>query len=205
MGHPRLLLVEGNNDKHVVLALCQKYDLPEVFEVEDKEGDRELLKSISPELKVSGRERLAIILDADQDIEARWNQLRHYASKADLGDFPKKPEPGGTVLPGIDGSRFSVWLMPDNRLPGMIEDFLAFLIPKDDPLLPRVDTFLDEISGDLRRFPDIHLPKARMHSWLAIQEEPGKPFGLAITAKYLDADSETVEPFVAWLRKALVD
>lgn len=206
MCHPRLLLVEGNDDKHVVLAFRQAHGwTKENFEVEDKEGDDKLLKSISVELKVGGRERLAVILDADQDIDARWNQLRRCASKAGLGDFPKKPGPGGTVFPNVDGPRFSVWLMPDNRSPGLIEDFLAFLIPKNDPLLPRVDNFLGEISGDLRLFPDIHLPKARMHSWLAIQEQPGKPYGLAITATYLDADSKTVEPFVAWLRKALVD
>ncbi|MBA7474166.1 hypothetical protein ES707_09514 [subsurface metagenome] len=202
---PRLLLVEGTDDEHVVYALCQKYDLPEVFKVKDKKGVDELLKSISVELKAPGRERLAVILDADQNIDARWEQVRGCASKAGLGELPRKPEPGGTVVPGIDGPRFSIWIMPDNRLPGMIEDFLAFLIPENDPLLPRVDNFLNEITGELRLFPDIHLPKARMHSWLAIQEQPGKPYGLAITTKYLKADSQTVEPFVAWLKRALVD
>ena len=33
---PRQLLVEGKNDRHVVWALCQKYQVPKTFSVEDR-------------------------------------------------------------------------------------------------------------------------------------------------------------------------
>ena len=94
--------------------------------------------------------------------------------------------------------------MPDNQMPGMLEDFLAFLIPAGDPLLPRVDDFLEGIPRP-RLFNDAHLPKARIHCWLALQKVPGRPFGVAMMEKWLDAESHTADPFVRWLREALVD
>jgi hypothetical protein len=42
--------------------------------------------------------------------------------------------------------------------------------------------------------------KANIHTWLAWQEEPGKPMGQAITAKYLNPKSKQAELFVNWLR-----
>jgi hypothetical protein len=36
-----------------------------------------------------------------------------------------------------------------------------------------------------------------------LQEEPGKPLGQAITARYLDAHSTVVSPFLDWLSTAL--
>ncbi len=40
-----------------------------------------------------------------------------------------------------------------------------------------------------------------MHTWLAWQNKPGRPFGTAITARYLDADVPEATAFVAWLEK----
>ena len=55
------------------------------------------------------------------------------------------------------------------------------------------------------RFGPERWPKARIHTWLAVQNEPGKPLGQAITARYLDGGAIAGAPFVAWLRAALVD
>jgi hypothetical protein len=55
-----------------------------------------------------------------------------------------------------------------------------------------------------RRFPVRHVAKANIHTWLAWQEEPGKPIGQAITKKYLDAGAPHALKLIAWLR-ALYD
>lgn len=201
----RILLVEGKDDRHVVYALRDFHGIPDVFEVRGKGNDDQLLDSIPVELKGSDVERLAVILDADERISQRWNQLKHRLGKVACVSFPKEPDSQGTLVRIPDGPLLGVWLMPDNRLSGMLEDFLAFLVPGEDALLPQVDDFLGNIPAELRRFPDIHVPKARIHCWLAIQEEPGKRLGTAITARYLDASREVVLPFVNWLRAALVD
>ena len=44
-----------------------------------------------------------------------------------------------------------------------------------------------------------HKAKARIHTFLAWQEDPGTPMGLAITKKYLQADSDSCLPFIEWL------
>ena len=95
-----------------------------------------------------------------------------------------------------------IWLMPDNQLPGMLEDFVAQLIPSADTLRGKADAILQEIELEgLQRFTGLHRPKALIHTWLAWQEEPGQPMGLAIRARALGHDSPTALAFVAWLRR----
>ena len=206
MDEKRILLVEGKDDRHVVYAIRDAHAVPDAFKVQDLESDLHLLDAIPGKIKEPNVTRLAVILDADEEgVNHRWEQL-----KQRLGQtfppvaLPRHPDPAGTHFSIPDGPLFSVWLMPDNRQPGMLEDFLAFLIPRGDDLLPRVDVLLDDLPKP-RRFQDVHLPKARLHCWLALQKTPGKPFGTAITARYLDADCASAGAFVQWLRKALVD
>ncbi|WP_367881111.1 DUF3226 domain-containing protein [uncultured Duncaniella sp.] len=45
----------------------------------------------------------------------------------------------------------------------------------------------------------IHREKARIHSWLAWQEIPGTPMGLAITKKYLSTEPPVCQAFIQWL------
>ena len=95
--------------------------------------------------------------------------------------------------------------MPDNRSNGMIEDFVAEMIREDDDMLPRVDEFLESLREKPWRFSPRHRPKARIHSWLAIQEEPGKPMGQAIgTKKHLDTNRGPVVSFLKWVHNTLI-
>lgn len=201
----RVLLVEGQDDLHVLWALFQAHSVPETFSVVKADGIEPLLESVPVRLKASNLERFGVVLDADEDSQARWEQLRGRLILSGCKEFPEAPKPGGTVVQMEDGPRVGAWLMPDNKLPGMLESFLAFLVPGPDKLLPRIDRFLDSIPMEDRRCPTARLPKARIHAWLAIQEEPGKPLGQAITAKYLDARQEVVVPFLDWIRALLID
>jgi hypothetical protein len=102
--------------------------------------------------------------------------------------------------------------MPDNESPGMIEDFVGQMIRQDDDMLPEVDRFLDSIPTKRRRFSEAHRPKARIHTWLAVQEEPGKPMGLAIgsevgqaaEAKCFDTNQRVVDSFLKWIHDTLI-
>ena len=205
----RLLLVEGKDDEHVVKHLCRAHGIKVDFDVEQpsENGVEQLLDQVPTRLKESGMERLGVLVDADENAQSRWEQLRDRLRNAGYSGIPDSPGQSGTIVEIGDENRsvrLGIWIMPDNRLPGMIEDFLAFLVPKDDTMLPRVDRFLAGISAQERLFPEAHLPKARIHAYLAVQRQPGKPLGLAITFKYLDAMREVVEPFVQWIRDVLV-
>ena len=50
------------------------------------------------------------------------------------------------------------------------------------------------------RFKEAHVAKARIHTWLAWQEEPGKPLGQAITKKFFDSSAPQAQQFIDWIR-----
>jgi hypothetical protein len=91
--------------------------------------------------------------------------------------------------------------MPDNTLPGMLENFIQFLVPPDNALWPRAEECVAQIPEPERRFPPEHQIKAHVHTWLAWQEEPGTPLGLAITKRYLDADVPHAHQLMDWIRR----
>ena len=116
----------------------------------------------------------------------------------------KIPEtcPKGGFITQNDDIKVGVWLMPNNDLNGMIEDFISFLVPENDKLLPIIENHLSAIeSQNLNIYADAHRSKALIHSWLGVQKDPGTPMGLAITKRYLDIDEATCKIFMDWLRK----
>lgn len=236
----RILLVEGDDDQHVVWNLQDARGLPkDAYYVaqpgdepnkarpgktvrakqggknkETSGGDSRLLESIPARLVTSELECLAIILDADEKgPEARWDSVRQRLIDEGYENnlLPKDLAVTGTVidLPSRKGRtpiRFAVWIMPDNQSTGMLEDFVAGMIDESDAMLSRVDGFLASIRAEQRRYSDAHAAKARLHTWLAVSERPGRPMGQAIKAdSRLNANHSSVAPFLDWLRRALVD
>ncbi len=232
----RVLLVEGDDDQHVMwnlfecrcpsseIYVLRPGDAPDTREPgrvsqerpdsgsEDGGGDTKLLDSIPARLDTSDLERLAVVIDAnDKGSHARWDAIRQRLENEGYSSLPKSLEQAGTIVnfPSVRGRRpirFGAWVMPDNQSTGMLEDFVAALIRKNDPMLPSVDDFLDSIPSGQRRFRPQHHPKARIHTWLAVGERPGRPMGQAIKADaQLDANHPTVQPFLDWVQAALVD
>jgi len=90
--------------------------------------------------------------------------------------------------------------MPDNTIPGMIEHFIGLLRPKNDVLWPLAEKVVQQVANTDCRFPTTQMAKARIHTWLAWQKEPGMPMGQAITARYLDADAPHALRLISWIR-----
>ena len=97
-----------------------------------------------------------------------------------------EPSSSGTVIQEDGKPIVGIWLMPDNQIPGMLENFLSFLVPLNDPLWSFAEDVLEQVIKQDCRFPEVHKIKARVHTWLAWQKEPGKPLGQAITKQYFD-------------------
>lgn len=195
------LLVEGNDDLHVVWALCEKFKVPENFDVIDCEGIDKLIEQIPVRFKQSDLNTLGIIIDADTNISTRWESLTELLSKQGF-TVPVELPLSGLVLERDPNMKVGIWIMPNNNLNGMLEDFLAFLVPSDDKLLPVVNTTLTEIERqDLNGYSLIHKSKAKIHTWLSWQEDPGTPMGLAITKRYLTTDEEACISFIKWLKE----
>ncbi len=198
-----LLLVEGENDQHVVWSLLKHYEVPRRFEVVDKNGIDNLLEAFEGELIRIVEGTVGVIIDADTDLAARWASLNHILKSSGYNSIPKDPVPGGAVIRQEKKPVVGIWLMPENTIPGKLEDFVGFLRPQDDLLWPMVDEAVLKVKTleEKHRFRDVHESKARIHTWLAWQKEPGKPMGQAITARYLDADASHAQQLIAWIRK----
>ncbi len=204
---PHQLLVEGKNDRHVIWALCNQYQLPETFSVEvaeekGTEGIEALLAGLPARIDEPKLQTLGIVVDADQDLRARWQAVRNRLMESGYQTIPTVPPPDGWVYTQPDKPKIGVWLMPDNQLPGMLENFVAYLIPSDDSLRAKAETILQEIEQlKLNRYTPIHHPKALIHTWLSWQETPGMPMGQAITAQVLSCNAEIANKFVEWLKR----
>ncbi len=195
---PTGLLLEGNDDCAVFYHLFEHYKMANRPELWDMNGFEKLRASIPVRLKASGLERLGIVVDADIDLASRWQSLHDALSNAGYV-VPDRPVNEGLVLPLTNRPTVGVWVMPDNNLSGMLEHFASFLIPQDDRLWDYARDCVERLPEV--RFPPQHAIKAQVHTWLAWQEEPGKPMGQAITKRYLDADAPHARQLMAWVRR----
>ncbi|WP_295884784.1 DUF3226 domain-containing protein, partial [uncultured Thiohalocapsa sp.] len=169
MAGETVLMVEGSSDEHVVKAICGKRQLGKIDVIKPYGGKPGLLEGIPVRLMESDIAALGILLDADESLDASWQAIAARLEGAGYSPVPASPEVHGTVILPPDQSllpRVGVWLMPDNRLPGILEDFLRFLVPQGDPLLAHAEQAINTIPEGQRRFPDLRRPKALIHTWL---------------------------------------
>lgn len=195
------ILVEGQDDYHAISHLLRFYNLDTQVTIQPKEGIDNLLESLEVELMRRAETRLGIVVDADIDISSRWQSLSHRLLRSGYGDIPPQPNPKGTILKQAERPLVGVWLMPNNTISGMLEDFMSLLIPSGDTLWPIAQDIVEQVITKDRRFPQTQEMKANIHTWLAWQEEPGKPMGQAITKRYLDAAAFHAQQFILWIRR----
>ena len=175
------LLVEGNDDQHVIWNLCQKFDVPENFDVIDCDGIDNIFSQLPLRVKQSEIKTIGIIVDADFDIHKRWQKLYDALEKVGYS-IDKQINADGLILSQTNLPKLGIWIMPDNKISGMLEDFITFLVPENDKLLPEANRILDEIeTNKINNYQLIHHSKALINTWLSWQEDPGTPMGLAIT------------------------
>jgi hypothetical protein len=202
MASKRILLVEGKDDEHVFKALFKKHSLPHLEAIKEHGGYVSLLEAVPQRIRESEIEALGIVIDANDHLHDRWHSVRSRLLKGGYLEIPSNPPSGGLIVnPPSDSllPRVGAWLMPDNTLPGALEDFLRFLVPAEDPLFEYAEQSVDSIPIECLRFQSQHRSKALIHTWLSWQEEPGRPFGMAITAKYLSASPSQERVLIDWL------
>jgi hypothetical protein len=198
------LLVEGEDEFHVIGAIMTRYDIPlTAFWTNQRKGVDLLIADIPVFLKSKNNDVVGIIVDADTDLTSRWHPLRDMLIKN--GYEPPQAFPtDGLILNG--DKRIGIWIMPDNNVKGMLEDFIAFLIPEDDPLKPIAEAAISNIEArKINKYSLAHSSKALIHTWLAWQNPPGRPFGQAITNKSLTTEKEICDMFAAWLKALFIE
>ena len=205
MADKKILMVEGSDDEHVIKHICGNRNLPILDEITPYFGFEGLRKSVTTSLALADEDDIVgIVIDANSCLSGRWQSIRDKLVDVGYRNLPKEPDPKGIVL-GTSGApkylpRAGVWIMPDNCNPGTLENFLLGLIPQKDPLLGYAYQCVADLP-EPRRFTNKDESKALMHSWLAWQEEPGRPYGTSITAGFLDAGQPQADALVMWLKK----
>ena len=204
MAGKKILWVEGTDDENVLKRICESQDIPHLDTVKS-DGVARLIASLGVRLKTSYEgDVIGVVVDADTDISARWQSIRNRITSVGYQNVPNQPDPDGTILDPPAGTllpRLGVWIMPNNQTSGILEDFLSFLVPQPNILFDHVRCSVAAIPEGERRFKRLDEPKAIIHTWLAWQRKPGRPFGTAITARFLDPNVPEVDGLVDWLRR----
>ena len=193
----KLLLVEGEDDEHVIEHLRKRLCPILEFDTKSTGGVPKLFSQVNPEIKVSGRIALGIVVDADDDLTCCWATMVDSFSNGNIS-LPANPEPGGTIVLGTP--RIGIWLMPNNESSGELEDFVRTMIPMRDPVWDSSEDYIDGIPGEHRKFSDGKNLKAKLYAWLATRRAPGR-MGAAIRAGDLCTDGELSSKFADWLQR----
>ena len=204
--HANKLLVEGETDKRIIPYLMEHNGVtwpkaPPVF-IKPYGGVDEIMKPgvVEAEFKESGLEALGIVVDADGDAAARWDELRTSLGRDFAGLPDEIPAEGLRVVHG-GKPRFGVWIMPDNRCEGMLEDLLVRLIPNDaTALYEMARKCVGEAKSNRAPFRDVHERKAEVCTWLAWQDPPGLRLHEAVSKRVLDPTRPESSGFVTWFR-----
>jgi hypothetical protein len=214
-----LLLVEGRNDSNAVLQLVRlKFDADPAFGISECGGADGALKKFSGRLaNPSPQPRiLGLILDTDIEgstakdaVERRWTQIKSKigASYNLPKDFPEEglitdPLPGRKAKEALP--RIGVWLMPDNKAFGMLEDLLMEALgdrEKDYTLTVVKQAKTDKVAS----YHDSHLSKAIIRTYIAWQEPPDVQYiGLAIKEGHFQNIEAACAQFLDWLGRLFV-
>ena len=213
----RVLFVEGQDEKHVILHLCEVLDSfdvkrkpnnlygvvkresdPEFFVTEFAGGVNHLIISAADLINVSGRQVIGFVMDANGDLATRWGDLQsRLAQRGHV--LPPSPDPAGTVIPEQANSpRIGFWLMPDNQTGGELENFMLSMLKIDDPVWPLSSCYIDSITNENRPFAPDKIMKAKFYAWLASRKEPQR-MGAAIGEHALNVNTRECKTFVGWL------
>lgn len=213
----RRLLVEGQDDKHVVWQICRRagttfsvarsgsdmsvtlLSSAVTFGIAEKGNFRAVLDAIETEILYPGRQALGIIVDADAQPTQRWGQLKDAFPAA--VPLPATPNPAGVIIPEQTGApRIGVWMMPDNKSPGELENFVKQMIPPAAPVWTDAQRYIDNIQPAARKFAPGKADKAKLYAWLATLKEPAR-MGAAIGNGDLQTNLSLCPTFLHWLQR----
>jgi hypothetical protein len=214
-----VLLVEGRNDGNAVFQLIRlTHGADPAFGISECGGADGVLKKLSGRLADGNApERvLGLILDTDivgsteaDAVQRRWAQLK---DKIVIGydlaaEFPEEgliidPLPGRRAIATLP--RIGIWLMPNNKAFGMLEDLLM------ESLGGREKDYTSNVvkqakTDQIASYHDSHTSKAVIRTYMAWQEPPDVQYlGLAIQKGHFQNIEAGCAQFLDWLERLFV-
>ncbi len=226
MSQENLLLVEGNTDRDFFDMLCNTLAISPRIQVappkdlggryNTKQGALNYLKTILlPQLNDGGIERLAIVVDAD------YAESHGLGAVGTLNQIKEIVEPFGFNLPenesylngfcfkNSDGLLdFGVWIMPNNKEDGMLEDWIKSCIAQSEQELfhHAEKTVADLSNHGLQKFKPIHITKTQVATWLAWQNLPKYSVDRVLDKNdpLVDKNSTLYQNLANWLKNIYI-
>jgi hypothetical protein len=215
----QVLIVEGN-DAIPLAVICQQkglnrpkgYTTDRDFKAHFTQkagGFEQVFRVLSDKLRNTDISRIGVVVDADNRMAAQVIQEKFRPVLLTAGFAPNvldacltSAAPGPWVVQEPDMPVVGIWIMPDNHGNGYLEHFIANLVPEEDPLIRAVDESIEHLTRkEIRKFSEAKVGKARLHTWLAWQEDPGKPFGTALQAGYFNLNHPLADAFTQWFER----
>jgi hypothetical protein len=189
----KLLIVEGKDEEGFFAALLAHLHLPEiqVAGIGGKTKIRSQLKALTKEPQFPHVTALGIIRDADADPKGAFESVKDALSAAGL-PHPRKP-----LYPVKGPPKINVMILPSSGNPGALED-LCLAAVGHEPTRVCVDEFFDCLSKR-ELVPPRELSKAKVRTFLASQEDPTLPLGLAAQKGYWPFDNPAFGPLRQFL------
>ncbi|MDE2827250.1 MAG: hypothetical protein OXL40_08075 [Bacteroidota bacterium] len=198
-----LLHVEGPNDEHAIyhVLIRHGFDHQDVPSFGKNEGGKQgVLDAIPIAVRTSTGKSVGFVMDANDSPQDTWKAVTARLRKVGVQTPNEIPEEGFAGESNKYRVRVGVWLMPDNRKTGALEDFLRDLVEEGDPLFTHAKDSALAAKKHGAGYSDGDYWKAVLHTWLAWQEDPGYPYGKAIKARYFGVDSAAAKRFVRWFQ-----
>ncbi|EPC9414987.1 DUF3226 domain-containing protein [Klebsiella variicola] len=219
-----ILLVEGSNDKAFFEKICKKHGLNYTVQVSNpvdfvpsgkggfnsKQGVINSLKTLLPLLEDadSAINKIAIILDADVTGDNNGgfsSAIKQIEVKAEEFKYNKHTH----CNPGIEFKHsdknmhaLGVWVMPDNKSDGTIENWIKDKIIESEREL--FNHACDVVSKlPVTKFSDNSIAKAELATWLSWQNQPGRTvaYTLKDDNELIDINDVKYQGFISWLTR----
>ena len=220
-----VLLVEGEGDRGFFDQVCRSLALNPAIKVappkdyqadyeellhNSKQGVLNLLDDLLNELldEVAPTKRLAVIVDADHEQEQGlgYRKTIEQVSKiaADYDFTLAENQANGLYFKHSDGlAEFGLWVMPNNRTDGMLEDFIKTCVtPNEQSLFDHAVQIIQNIPNP--KFKPHHNSKAQVATWLAWQKPPGHGLYYSVKDGLLNTNHALFQEMEQWLKKIFI-
>jgi hypothetical protein len=206
----KVLVVEGRTEVFVIPYLIEANGVNwgkgknTVVHIKDYDGYTNISETdaIATELLASGLTALGIIIDADEEPKERWQSIRNACQNSFTNGLPKDLPENGLICNAPNEVKFGIWMMPDNQMRGILETFLAYMIPDtNESLWKFAQQSTQEATNQGANFTEFQRDKANIYTWLAWQNPPGQQLHQAIDQKIFDPKHPRAQKFVTWFKE----
>lgn len=191
---PKLLVGEGIEEKRFFTALLKHLAIDDV-QVEECGGKARLaayLRTlVAPRVGYQKLVALAVVRDADANAHDAFNSVCNALQQVQFS------APSGPGEFAGETPRVGVFIMPDGKNAGMLEDLCLYALQSDD-VMPCVQELFQCLARQQLPPPE-NMSKARLQAWLATRKQSGKRLGEAAESGFLDWSNFAFDPIKKFL------